>query len=114
MKIRLLLVALFCLAGTVSHAPASPFCSGALMAQARGETPTMPPPGGNPDHAEPPKGAWCDRSKAVEHHCECHNRCENQPDGSIAQFEDHGNCRANCHINHCRCPWDGCAAPTQR
>lgn len=108
MRIRLVLVLLFSLVGTVST---TPYCAGALHAQARGESPAMPPEG-NPGHHEPPKGAWCDRSAAVEHHCECHNHCEENPDGSISAYEDGSHCRAWCFKKYCRCPWDNCKAPT--
>ncbi len=106
---RLLLVALLSLVATVST---SPYCAGALMAQARGESPVMPPPGGNPDHSEPAKGAFCDRSAAQAHHCECHIECVKNEDGEM-HYEGITNCRAFCHEDHCRCPAKNCDAPTQ-
>jgi|GEM_PF-5924288 len=90
----------------------TPFCSGALMAQARGEDPAMPP-AGNPDHVEPQKGAYCDRSAAQAHHCECHNQCVENEDGTISTEEDGPHCRAFCYKRFCRCPWDHCKQPTQ-
>lgn len=107
MLARVCLTLALCLMATVST---SPFCAGALEAQSHA-APMMPPPGGTPDHKEPPNGAWCDRSAAAEHHCECHNACVHNEDGSISKQEDHAKCRANCYVKHCQCPWDNCDVP---
>jgi hypothetical protein len=108
-----MLVVALCLVASLSHAPESPFCAGALMAQAQGQDPMMPPEG-NPGHGEPPKGAYCDRSARVEHSCKCHNRCEPNDDGTVTQVEDGIHCRAYCFKKACRCPWDNCNAPSHR
>ena len=105
---RALIVVVLSLLATVST---SPYCTGALMAQARGEAPMMPPEG-NPNHVKPPDGAWCDRSAAKEHHCECHNKCVENEDGTIATEEDGAHCRAWCFKSACRCPWDNCKTPS--
>lgn len=105
-----LLVVACCLVASVSRAPESPFCAGAVLAQAQGE-PSMPPEG-NPNHVEPAKGAYCDRSASELHACKCHHRCEPNPDGTVTQVEDGVHCRAYCFKRACRCPWDNCNAPT--
>lgn len=95
---RVLVVLLLSLGATVSR---SPFCVGAEMAQ---QVPSMPPEG-NPDHAEPAKGAYCSRSKHEAHSCKCHAKCvpdENDPN-AIVRLED-PKCRAWCFKDHCRCP----------
>lgn len=102
------LVALLCLTATLST---TPYCAGALMAQARGQEPVMPPEG-NPGHNEPPKGAWCDRSANAAHHCECHNKCVESEDGTVTAQEDGPHCRAYCYKKYCRCPWDECKTPS--
>lgn len=109
MRSRFLLVALLSLVGTLST---SPFCAGALMAQAQGQDPVMPPPG-NPGNPEPPKGAYCDRSNRPAHHCACHAQCVTDDEGKVAlQVDDH--CRAYCHAKYCKCPADNCEAPASR
>lgn len=106
---RFVIVTCLTLAFAISIAPStsSPFCKGALMAQA---APEMPPPG-NPGHNPPPKGAYCDRSSVSAHHCECHNKCVVGDDGQLAKQEDWVNCRAYCFKDRCRCPWEGCNNP---
>ena len=105
--IRACLVVLLALLGTVST---SPYCDGALMAQAQGQSPVEPsmPPPGNPDHAEPPPGAFCSRSPKPEHSCKCHATCVENEDGTIAIQEDGAHCRAYCYKKACHCPVDGC------
>jgi hypothetical protein len=106
-RVRFLLVALLSLVGTVST---SPYCAGALMAQAQGQEPVMPPPGGDPDHHPPPKGAYCDRTNRPAHHCDCHIECVDGDDGQV-HYAGITQCRAYCHEDHCRCPAKGCKAP---
>lgn len=105
-----LCVAVFSLVATVSHT--SPFCVGALHAQAQWQDPlVMPPPGGNPDHSEPPKGAFCDNSNRPAHHCECHIECATDEDGN-SYYTGITECRAYCHEDHCKCPAKNCPQPT--
>lgn len=97
---RVLVVLLLCLGATVSR---SPFCAHAEAVQ-QPPAPPMPPPG-NPDHVEPPKGAYCDRSKHAARNCKCHAKCVEDEDGNVVVVED-PQCRAWCFKSHCHCPHD--------
>ena len=86
------------------------FCMGALhaqtlQAQASSQDPVMPPEG-NPDHKEPPNGAFCDHSDRPAHACKCHAECKAGPDGKVYLQEDGIHCRAWCYKKHCHCPAD--------
>lgn len=104
---RALLVAVLALVGTVSM---NPHCAGALLAQSE---PQMPPEG-NPDHVQPPDGAWCDHTERAAHACACHAKCVEGDDGQVRIEEDGTHCRAYCYRKFCRCPADNCQAPTQK
>lgn len=109
---RILLIVALCLVAFVSRAPESPFCAGALHAQASGQDPVMPPEG-NPEHVQPPDGAYCDHSTRPAHACACHAQCVENKDGTIAIQEDREHCRANCYKKHCHCPADKCKTPEE-
>lgn len=93
---RFIFVLLLSLGATVSR---SPFCHGAEAAQ---EIPPMPPPG-NPDHKEPPEGAFCNRSPHPARSCKCHAICVEDAEGKVTIQED-PKCRAWCFKKHCHCP----------
>jgi hypothetical protein len=102
---RVILLAMLCLCATVSR---NPFCAGALLAQ---QEPQMPPEG-NPDHVEPPRGAYCDHSREPAHACACHTECVEDADGNLRIQEDGKHCRAFCFKKHCHCPAENCEAPS--
>lgn len=102
---RAVFIVALCLGATAST---NPFCAGALLAQQ--QVPQMPPEG-NPDHVEPPKGAYCDHSREPAHACACHAQCVEDGEGKITIQEDGAHCRAYCYKKHCHCPADNCQAP---
>ena len=110
MIVRAVFVAI-CLGATAST---NPFCPGALLAQqqlpAAQQVPQMPPEG-NPDHVEPPRGAYCDHSRNPAHACACHSKCVEDDQGNMSIQEDGAHCRAYCYQKHCHCPTDNCQAP---
>ena len=105
--LRAVFVALLCLGATVST---NPFCAGALHAQQAGQDAVMPPEG-NPDHVQPPEGAYCDHSRNAAHSCACHATCVEDSDGNVTIQEDGAHCRANCYKKHCHCPAQDCKTP---
>ena len=109
MIVRAAFIVALCLGATAST---NPFCAGALLAQrqAAQQVPQMPP-AGNPDHVEPPKGAYCDPSREPAHACARHAQCVEGDDGRITIQEDGAQCRACCYKKHCHCPEDNCQAP---
>lgn len=108
---RTLLVLLLLVAASVTRSSSvGEFCVGALHAQAQGQDPVMPPPG-NPGDPEPPKGAYCDRTKRAAHECHCHIKCVKDDAGNIRIDEDMTECRAYCHPKFCKCNAEDCNAP---
>ena len=107
MLLRAVVVAVCCLGASMS---VNPFCAGALHAQ---QEPQMPPEG-NPDHIQPPDGAYCDHSRRPAHSCACHSTCVEDSDGNVTIEEDGAHCRANCFKKHCHCPMDKCQTPTEQ
>jgi len=105
--LRAVFVAVLCLGATVST---NPFCAGALHVQQTGQDAVMPPEG-NPDHVQPPNGAYCDHSSRPAHSCACHAMCVEDSDGNVSIQEDGAHCRANCYKKHCHCPTDKCQSP---
>ena|SRR6478609_8586940 len=75
------------------------------------QSPLPSPPEGNPNHEEPAPGSNCVHNPAdSNHNCNCHKRCEQNPDGtnSAIVVEDNVRCRSACYKNHCACRADNC------
>jgi hypothetical protein len=69
------------------------------------------PPEGNPNHEEPAPGANCVHNPEVpDHNCNCHKKCEPNPDGtnSAVVIEDNVRCRSACFKSHCSCRAENC------